>query len=109
MVKNLLKVTHILEDLHQAEHLRALNMYGLQINKDQWLTVWELEADLGIPKTTVSEILTQDLGMKHVMAKFVPCLLLPEQKEHHATVASDLIQTATNEPDFLKKAITGDK
>ena len=57
----------------------------------------------------MSEILTQDLGMKHVMAKFVPCLLLPEQKEHHATVASDLIQTATNEPDFLKKAITGDK
>ena len=28
------------------------------INKDQRLTVRELEADLGIPKTTVSEILT---------------------------------------------------
>ena len=27
------------------------------INKDQQLTVQELEADLGIPKTTVSEIL----------------------------------------------------
>ena len=34
------------------------------INKDWWLTVRELEADLGILKTTVSEILTQDLGMK---------------------------------------------
>ena len=41
------------------------------INKDQQLTVQELEADLGIPKTTVSEILTQDLGMKCVMAKFI--------------------------------------
>ena len=34
------------------------------INKDQQLTVRELEADLGIPKTTVSEISTQGLGMK---------------------------------------------
>ena len=43
-------------------------------------------ADLGIPKTTVSEILTQDLGMKHVVAKFIPWLLLPQQKEHHVVV-----------------------
>ena len=71
------------------------------INKDQWLTAWELEADLGIPKTTVSEILMQDVGIKCVVAKFTPRLLLPEQKEHRAAVANDLIQTATNEPDFL--------
>ena len=61
------------------------------INKDQQLT----EADLGIPKTTVSEILMQDLGMNCLMAKFIPQLLLPEQKEHRAAVANDLIQTAT--------------
>ena len=63
-------------------------------------------ADPGIPKTAVSEILTQDLGMKQVSAKFVPRLLLPEQKEHRATVANDLIQNATSEPDFLRKVIT---
>ena len=38
--------------------------------------------------------------------KFIPQLLLPEQKEHRAATANDLIQTATNEPDFLKKVIT---
>ena len=69
----------------------------------------ELEADLGIPQTTASEMLTQDLGMKRVMAKFLPWLLLPEQKEHCAAVANDLIQTATNEPDFLRKVITRDE
>ena len=36
-------------------------------------------------------------------------VLQPEQKEHRAAVANDLIQTATNEPDFLKKVITGDE
>ena len=55
----------------------------------------ELEADLGIPKTTVSEILMQDLGMKRIVAKFIPQLLLPEQKEHLRAAANDLIQTTT--------------
>ena len=69
----------------------------------------ELEAGLGIPKTTKSEILLQDLGMKHVMEKFVLHLLLPEQKEHWAAVANDFIQTAANKLDFLKKIITDDE
>ena len=56
------------------------------VNKDQQLTVRELEADPGIPKITVSKILKQDLGMKRVVAKFVPQLLLPEKKEHRAAV-----------------------
>ena len=49
------------------------------INKDRELTVRELEADLGVPNTTVSEILMHDLGVKCVVAKFVPRLLLPER------------------------------
>ena len=32
------------------------------ISKDQQVTVQELEADLGIPKTTMSETLMQDLA-----------------------------------------------
>ena len=62
------------------------------ISKDQWLTVRDLEADLGIPKTTVSKILMPDLGIKCIMAKFVLWLLLSEQKEHRAAVANDFIQ-----------------
>ena len=83
MVENLLKMIHILEGLQQAEHLRMLNMYGLQSTK---IGDWQLEADLGIPETTVPEILTQDFGMKRVVAKFTPQLLLPEQKEHCAVL-----------------------
>ena len=53
----------------------------------------EIEADLEIPKLTVSMILTQDLGMKCVVAKFVLWLLLPEQKEHCAAGANDAART----------------
>ena len=47
--------------------------------------------------------------MKCVVTKFVPQLLLLEQKEHCAAGANDVIQMATNEPDFLKNAITRDE
>ena len=64
----------------------------------------ELEVDVGIPITTVSEILMRDLGMKCVTAKFILVLLLQEQKEHCAAAANDLIQTATNEPDSSRRS-----
>ena len=43
------------------------------------------------------------------MEKFFLQLLLPEKKEHHAAVANDLIQTATDDPDFLRKDKTRDE
>ena len=50
-------------------------------------------ADLGIPETPVSGILTQDLDTKGITAKFVLWLLLPEQKELCAAVANDVGRT----------------
>ena len=38
-------------------------------------------------------------------SKIRPQLWLPEQKEHRAAVANDLIQNVTNEPDFFKNII----
>ena len=73
------------------------------------MTVRELEEDLGIPLTIVSQILTEDLGKKRVAAKFVPRLLSREQKEFRAAVAQHLLETANNDPDLLKKVITGDE
>ena len=53
----------------------------------------ELEADLGIPKTTMPNILTQGLGMKRVVATLVLWFLLLEQEEHRAAVANDTART----------------
>jgi len=78
------------------------------INENRRLTVRELEEDLGIPWTIVSQILTEDLGKIRVAAKFVPPLLSREQKEFRAAVAQDLLETA-NDPHFLRKVITGDE
>ena len=83
-----------------AERVRAA------ISKGRRLTVRDLEAELGTPDTTVSEISTQDPGLKRVTAKFTAWLLLAEQKERRAVVAEGWIQTAANEPDSLQKGVT---
>lgn len=81
----------------------------IAINKNRRLTVRELEEDHGIPKTIVSEILTQDLGMSRVAAKFVPRLLTQLQKNYRVEVAQDNLETIRNNLEFLKKVITGDE
>ena len=79
------------------------------INENRRLTVRELEEDLGIPLTIVSQILTEALGKKRVAAKLFPQLQSRELKEFRAAVAQDLLKTTNNDPDFLKKVITGDE
>jgi hypothetical protein len=63
--------------------------------------VRELEA-LEIPRTIVSEILTEDLGKKHVVEKSVQWLLSQQQKESHAEVDQNLLETANKDPDSSK-------
>ena len=58
---------------------------------------------------SVTEILTEDLGMLRVAAKFVPHLLTHEQKEFCAENSQDLLQAATNDRNFLEQVITGDE
>jgi hypothetical protein len=79
------------------------------INKNQRLTLQELEEDLGIPQTIVSEILMEDLGMNCVVAKFVPRLLSQGLMEFHAEVAKDFLETSNGDPYFLKQVITKDE
>lgn len=76
------------------------------INENRRLTVRELEEGQGIPRTSVSAILTEGLGMKRVATKFVPLLLSKEQKEFRAEVAVDLLQTANHDPHLLQQVIT---
>jgi len=58
---------------------------------------------------TVQTILTCDLNIHHVAAKFVPRLLTPEQKEHRVGICQELHQRALDDPSFMSRFITGDE
>ena len=50
-----------------------------------------------------------DLNMRHVAAKFVPCLLTQDQKNTRLTLCQELKIQIESDPNFLSKVIMGDE
>jgi len=73
------------------------------------LTVLEIVDDCGISVGSCDAILTDDLHMKHVCAKFVPRLLTDDQHEQHQTIAQDVFECSCEDVQFLKNVVTGDE
>jgi len=73
------------------------------------LTVREIADDCGISVGSCDAILTEDLHMKCVCAKFVPRLLTDDKREQRQTIAGDLMERSCEDVQFLKNIVTGDE
>ena len=73
------------------------------IRNDRRLTIREIAEECDISFGSCETILTKDLNMKRVSAKFVPRLLTEDQQQHRMLTASDLFERACEEDDFMKK------
>jgi len=47
--------------------------------------------------------------MRHITAKFLPCLLTDDHKENRAEISQKLLANANGNENFLKNIITGDE
>ena len=79
------------------------------VHEDRRRTIKETAATVNVSYGTVQTILSCDLNMYHVAAKFVPRLLTPEQKEHRVAICEELRQRALDDPSFMSRVITGDE
>jgi len=79
------------------------------IRADRRLTIREVAEEARIAFGMCQKILTEDLRMRRVTAKFVPCLLRAEQKDDCMSVCTDLRDRAQNDPNFMSSVVTGDK
>ena len=73
------------------------------------MTVRGIANDCGISVVSCDAILTDDLHMKLVCAKFVPRLLTDDQREQSQTIAGDLLERSCEDVLFLKNIVTGDE
>ena len=73
------------------------------------LTIREVAEEVRIAFGMCQKILTEDLRMRRVTAKFVPCLLTAEQKDDRVSICTDLRDRAQNDPNFMSSVITGDE
>jgi len=78
------------------------------VHEDRRRTIKDIAAIVNVPYGTAQAILTCDLNMHCIAAKFVPRLLIPEQKEHCVAICQELRQRALDDPSFMSRVITGD-
>jgi hypothetical protein len=69
----------------------------------------EIADKVGISTGSAHSILTDDLHMCRVAAKFVPKPLSQEQQQLCLEVTRDMLECANGDPEFLKSVITGDE
>ncbi|VVC27584.1 Winged helix-turn-helix DNA-binding domain [Cinara cedri] len=79
------------------------------ILEDQWQTIEEVVEKSGVTWSSVQRILSEDLGVRRVAAKFVPRLLTEQQKQGRVESCTSLKEEFQNDPNFFSKVITGDK
>jgi len=79
------------------------------IRSNRRLTVREISEDLNISYGSVQNILTTDLNMRRVSAKFVRRILTVEQKQQRLSISLELRDRAAPDSSFLGNVITGDK
>lgn len=77
--------------------------------EDRRRTIEDLSQLSGISWSCVQRILTENLGMKRVAAKFVPRLLTDPQKERRLETCHAMKEQLENDPEFFSKIITGDE
>jgi len=58
---------------------------------------------------TCQRVLTEELGMHPVAAKFVPRILTADQKQQRVNVCTGLRQLASDDETFLSRVITGNE
>ena len=77
--------------------------------EDRRLILREIVEEVEISRGSVHSILTEDLCMQRVSAKFIPKLLTKQQKEIHVEIVQDILDCANNDLEFMKTIITGDE
>ncbi|XP_066581459.1 protein GVQW3-like [Prorops nasuta] len=79
------------------------------IKSDRRMTIDELSQEVDISHGSTHAILSEDLKIKRVSAKFVPRQLLPDQMKTRQLIAGECFETSTKDSMFFDKIVTGDE
>ncbi|XP_050528011.1 protein GVQW3-like [Daktulosphaira vitifoliae] len=88
------------------ENVKAVKKIVLENRR---ITIREVAEDVGISVGSCHEVFSDILGMRRVSAKIVPKLLNFDQKNRRMSIALELLNDVNDDPDLLKRVITGDE
>ena len=79
------------------------------IESNCWDTVHEVTVSAGCSKSTAQCVLTADLGLSHISARWVPRLLTEEEKSARVGALRQFLDTGRSDPTFLDRINTTDE
>ena len=79
------------------------------IRSNRWMIIREISEDLNISYGTIKNILTTDLNIRWVSAKFVPRVLMVKQKQQRLSISLELRDHATSDSSFSRNVIMGNE
>ena len=80
------------------------------VMENRRITIREVAEDVGISIGSCHAIFLDISGLQRVAAKFIPKLLnFDKKKTRHITIAQEMLNDVNDDPDLLKRVITGDK
>ena len=79
------------------------------IRKDRRRTIRDIAEEVEVGYETCQRVLTEELGMHHVAAKFVPRIPTADQKQQRINFCAELRQLASDDETFRARVITGDE
>lgn len=103
------------DDPHLGRPVSARSQHNVDrvhdiVMKDRRLTLHYIAKEVGIAESTVHRILTEDLGMTKVSARWVPRLLTPDQKRVRQRMSRDNLALFNSDPDgFMARFVTQDE
>jgi len=77
------------------------------IRQDRRRTICDIAEEVDVGYGTCQRVLTEELGMQRVAAKFVPRILTADKMQQR--VCTELRQLASDDETFLSRVITGDE
>ena len=69
----------------------------------------DIAEEVGVGYGKCQRVLTEELGMHRVAAKYVPRILIADQKQQRVNVCTELRQLVSDDETFLLRVITGDE
>ena len=79
------------------------------LRQDRRRTIHDIAEEVGIGYGTCQRVVTEELGMHRMAAKFVPRILTADQKQQRVNICTELRQLASADEPFLSRVITGDE
>ncbi|XP_072142421.1 protein GVQW3-like, partial [Dermacentor andersoni] len=88
---------------------QAIAEVNAVVMRDRRVTIREIAEEVGISTFSAHSIMTEDFAMNRVAAKFMPKLLMVEQKQLRVEVSQDMLDSTNSDPNFMNTIITGDE